>query len=114
MRSSEYTLPFGKHRGRLLREIDDLDYLRWLAGRDLREPLLSAVRAEIDRRDFAAVAKDGRAIPCPDRAVAEAFVTRGQRALEQEHAQSAADLERIAAVAGWLRWQISSKGRSAS
>lgn len=44
------TMPFGKFKGRLLHELDD-PYLLWLLClEDLREPLLSAVHDEADRR----------------------------------------------------------------
>ena len=38
----EYTIGFGKHAGKKLTEIPK-DYLRWLSGQDLREPLKSLV-----------------------------------------------------------------------
>lgn len=44
------TMPFGKFKGRMLSEISD-EYLLWLLCLDdLREPLLTAVNGEADRR----------------------------------------------------------------
>ena len=40
---------FGKWRGYPLDQVPD-DYLRWLSGLGLREPMASAVRKEIERR----------------------------------------------------------------
>lgn len=42
-------MPFGKYQGVLL-EAAPADYLRWLTTRDLREPLASQVRDELQRR----------------------------------------------------------------
>jgi len=42
-------MPFGRHEGELLRDLPD-GYLLWLSGRDLYEPLRSAVRDEVRRR----------------------------------------------------------------
>ena len=39
---NEYKMPFGKHEGQLLKDIPR-DYIEWLAGRDLKEPLKSMV-----------------------------------------------------------------------
>ena len=47
---SDYTMPFGKHRGRRLDEIDD-SYIAWLYSLDdLREPLAGAIEEEFQRR----------------------------------------------------------------
>lgn len=46
------TMPFGKHKGKLLADLDD-DYLTWLHNEaELREPLATKVREEVDRRNF--------------------------------------------------------------
>lgn len=39
---NEYKMPFGKYEGKLLKDIPT-DYIEWLAGRDLKEPLKSIV-----------------------------------------------------------------------
>lgn len=45
-------MPFGKHRGEKLADID-IGYLEWLFENcDLRAPLRSAVKAELDRRQW--------------------------------------------------------------
>jgi hypothetical protein len=43
-------MPFGKFKGRDLRYVPD-DYLDWLFEIELREPLKSAVRREISKRE---------------------------------------------------------------
>ena len=42
-------MPFGKYRGLDLSDLP-LDYLQWLAGRELHPPLRGAVDAELARR----------------------------------------------------------------
>ena len=42
-------MPFGKHKGVEIEDLPD-DYLEWLLGRDLYDPLLSEVMEEVDRR----------------------------------------------------------------
>jgi hypothetical protein len=44
------TMPFGKHKGTPLSELP-IDYIWWLNGKDIRDPLRSALDAEIERRD---------------------------------------------------------------
>ena len=39
---NEYKMPFGKHKGQLLKDIP-IDYIEWLSGTDLKEPLKSMV-----------------------------------------------------------------------
>lgn len=39
---NEYKMPFGKHKGQLLKDVP-IDYIEWLAGTDLKEPLKSMV-----------------------------------------------------------------------
>jgi hypothetical protein len=41
--NSEQRMPFGKHKGTLVRELPG-DYLRWLSTIELREPLKGAVK----------------------------------------------------------------------
>lgn len=43
------TMPLGKHKGRLLKEIP-LQYLQWIANKDFDQDLLYSVRSEIKRR----------------------------------------------------------------
>jgi hypothetical protein len=53
-------MPFGQFKGRLLSEIDD-PYLLWLLTLDdLRDPLLSAVEFEADRRMQVTMQEVGR------------------------------------------------------
>ena len=39
---NEYKMPFGKHKGQLLKDVP-IDYIEWLAGTELKEPLKSMV-----------------------------------------------------------------------
>lgn len=43
------TMPLGKHKGRLLKEIP-LQYLQWIANKDFDQDLLYSVRSELKRR----------------------------------------------------------------
>ena len=46
------TMPFGKYKGQVLADIE-LDYLKWLADKDdLREPLASALKSELRKREI--------------------------------------------------------------
>jgi hypothetical protein len=52
-------MPFGKFKNRLLSELDD-DYVLWLLClEDLREPFLSTIHSEADRRMAEAYASVG-------------------------------------------------------
>ena len=42
-------MPFGKHRGQALSDLPD-EYLEWLLGIELRNPVFEAVGAEFSRR----------------------------------------------------------------
>src|SRR5262249_9013660 len=43
------TMPLGKHKGRLLKEIP-LQYLQWAANKDFDQDLLYSIRSELARR----------------------------------------------------------------
>lgn len=43
-------MPFGKHKGKFLWDVDT-NYLDWLLGRELREPLKGQIIAELNSRD---------------------------------------------------------------
>lgn len=43
------TMPLGKHKGRLLREIP-LDYLQWAANKEFDQDLIFSIRSELKRR----------------------------------------------------------------
>jgi hypothetical protein len=70
----DYTMPFGRHRGRALADLPD-GYFAWLRTLDLREPLRSAVAEEVERRDRQR----------PDPRVVEDLIAAGQRALARRH-----------------------------
>lgn len=46
---TEYLMPFGKHKGKPLSKIETT-YLDWLIGKDLRDPLKTAVEQELESR----------------------------------------------------------------
>jgi hypothetical protein len=76
------TMPFGRYRGRPLRDLPD-SYLDWLLSlADLREPLRARVEAEAARR--AGAARGTAALRGPLGAVADRIVARGYRALAAE------------------------------
>jgi hypothetical protein len=70
--------PFGKHYGEDLREIP-IQYLEWIRENiDLREPLLSAIDAELERRDGNI---PSTSIPPALRPTAKEIITTGYRML---------------------------------
>lgn len=68
------TMPFGKYRGWRLADLPS-DYVVWLLGLELREPLRSAVEAERRRRDR----------PRPDPRLVKDLISVGQRQLARRH-----------------------------
>ena len=75
------SMPFGKFKGTRLADVP-LDYLEWLAGRELREPLCSAVREELRRRGGSS--PRGRGVHLDFRIAAE-IVEAGRRSLARHH-----------------------------
>jgi hypothetical protein len=78
------TMRFGRYKGRPLDELPP-DYLRWLLGLELREPLRSGVRAEAARR-AAHADVDGRTggLPARLRAPALTIIACGFRAAAKD------------------------------
>jgi len=70
-------MPFGRYKGATLTSIP-LNYLAWLAGRDLREPLKSAVADELDSRRRVVRSPFPA---CPDPGLAARLVVVGRRVL---------------------------------
>jgi hypothetical protein len=94
-------MPFGKYRGRPLTAVDD-KYLEWLCSIDLREPLLSAVVAEIDRRE-AMDATD--APPAVADIITVGFRTLAQRA-HPDHGGDTATMRALLEGRAWLRTKL--------
>ncbi len=96
-------MPFGKHRGTDLSAIPD-EYLDWLRGRELREPLRSGVNEEWAFR-FGWI-DQARTDP----AMAQQIVKAGYRALTQQHhpdhGGSTDTMQRLNAAMTWLRARI--------
>jgi hypothetical protein len=87
-------MPFGRHRGRPLTDLP-LDYLSWLVG-IAREPLCSAVHAEIERRERGAL--DGPAVPVGLRNAAVQIVSHGYReCARRAHPDAGGDTESMQA-----------------
>lgn len=109
-------MPFGKHRGTKLAELDD-DYLGWLSTRDLRDPLRSAVEVEIRRRGGRPPSKPE---PAPtgddaqverDRKIAIRIVDAGVRCLHVDGEASGVASAELDRIAGRLRSTIKGGGR---
>ena len=47
---NEYKMPFGKHKGQLLKDIP-IDYIEWLSGTDLKEPLKTFVNEILNNKE---------------------------------------------------------------
>jgi hypothetical protein len=78
------TMPFGKFRGTCLRDLPG-DYLLWLRGLELREPLRTHVAREHARRRHARASSAPQPQLSPaQRAVAVQIVTAGFRTLARE------------------------------
>ena len=94
-------MPFGKHKGELVCELPD-QYLDWLRGRELREPLRSAVLQEWAWR-FAA----GDRTTADTRRMAESIITVGYRALALKHhpdrGGATQTMQAVNEAASWLR-----------
>lgn len=75
-------MPFGKYRGVEIADLPD-DYLSWLKGLDLREPLRTAV--EIEWRSRQQPRGTMKALAVPVRTMAEEMVRVGYRTLAHLH-----------------------------
>lgn len=102
------TMPFGKYKGRLLRDLPP-DYIDWLWNLgDLREPLRSRIWAELGRRrHFDQGQRRGYREPEPERPItgpvdgdlASAIIEAGRRALAQKfHPDKGGDLKIMQSV----------------
>jgi hypothetical protein len=105
-------MPFGRHRGVLLVDLPP-DYLTWLLGLELREPLRSAVAAEAERRQRNTHTPQAPHMPrLPRDAVplAEQIITAGYRSLAQKHhpdrGGETRSMQRLNAAMSWLRASI--------
>src|SRR5687768_15107344 len=103
--SAGHRMPFGKYRGRALRELPD-SYVTWLRGLDLREPLRTALLQEVERRR-------GNG---PDPKLAEDLVERGRRSLAKSlHPDIAGgshdQMLALQRTADWLLRKVSSELR---
>lgn len=106
-------VPFGKFRGVLITELPD-HYLEWLGClSSLREPLRSAVQAEVERRrprpnSYACSIRDG----CPDPEVANQLISAGLRTLARQHhpdlGGSPQKMTAVNTAAEWLRRRVRS------
>ena len=114
-------MPFGKHRGCPLPALPG-DYLAWLRTLDLREPLSSAVDAEIARRrdphrDHHHRHALIRVPPCPAPAIAEEVIGIGFRHLARDrHPDAGGSHDRMIALTAatdWLRAVVRAWGAGA-
>lgn len=99
-------IPFGKAKGRRISQLDD-GHLFWLTSREwLREPLQSAVLAEIERRRHLDDERRGntsrsvRRLPAPDPQVVEEIVSFARRRLARwfHPDRPDGDLQRMKAI----------------
>jgi Putative quorum-sensing-regulated virulence factor len=97
-------MPSGKFKGYPIRELPH-EYLAWLVEQDfVREPLVSRIRAEYDRRLYS---QSPGLIVNPE--IVEELVSAGLRALSKKHhpdvGGSHETMVAINATAEWLRQQ---------
>jgi putative quorum-sensing-regulated virulence factor len=102
-----FAMPFGRFKGTPLAEIGD-DYLAWLASKldDWRDPLRSAIVAEVERRRQAQPAE-------PVAIDAEAVIAAGSRALRQRHTGDVEAIRQIQRAATRLRGLLAPSKASA-
>ncbi len=93
-------MPFGQYKGQPLSTIPD-EYLEWLTTIELREPLASAVYAEIAAR---------RDPSKPDLMLAKAIINLGYRKLATEKHPDVGgtedEMKSLNSTADWLRRQV--------
>jgi len=76
-------MPFGRHEGTEIAALP-LVYLSWLATLStLREPLKTAIHAELARRQAHATAPAATVAPCPDLGLAREVVSAGRRVVSK-------------------------------
>lgn len=101
-------MPFGQHKGKPLSELPE-NYFFWLLSIVLREPLLSAVKEEADRRHHAAIAKVKF-----DAVWALAIVAAGVKVLARKHHPDVGGSNETMALinhaADWLRGTAERQG----
>jgi len=110
MNGIDLTIPFGKFKGKRVKDLPD-SYLSWLCDQDwLREPLLSAVTEEYDRRCHERAndrCYQPRLLPVAVSQVAESIVSVGYRQLSRKlHPDVGGSHEEMLALnaaADWLR-----------
>jgi hypothetical protein len=86
-------MPFGRHRGRLLRNVPT-DYLEW-ARTVAREPLRSAIRAELARRQAHPPPPPLSPYRAPARVLLEQLVMPGRRTLALRHHPDAGGVHEV-------------------
>jgi len=103
-------IPFGKFRGLLVENLPDW-YISWLADLpDLRDPLLSAVEQECERRFAERDSSDSGAKECPAAEFAEELIGAGVRTLARRYHPDVGgtneEMQNVNAAAAWLRSQV--------
>jgi len=111
------TMPFGKHRGVPIDELES-SYLGWLLANieNLKPYLETAIRAELQSRFGSSRASDPRPPsspgnkPCPNPSLAATVITVGFKTLARrvhpDCGGSTADMQQLNAVADWLKRMV--------
>jgi hypothetical protein len=108
-------MPFGKFRGLEITDLPDW-YIRWVAKLpNLRDPLLSSIRAEVQRRASEETESEhayGAGDACPNPKLADELIGAGVRSLAKKYhpdvGGSNEQMRDVNTTAEWLRRQ--SKG----
>jgi hypothetical protein len=109
--AASVVMPFGKHRGEAIDDIDS-GYLCWCLENidDLQPDLRAAMVAELSDRFRETPANSSFSAPCPDPDLAAALVASGLRALAKKHhpdvGGDTAVMQRLNAVVAWLSAHI--------